>query len=291
MIMRKKMNRNIVKCFFTFFIAGLLIAPLRSGMISIGPITGLYLSSIVGFIVAYFLTLYFLHRKDSLWIVVAAMAGLFIFVLPLHVFSFESTKISLLEMFIHMFAIAGAYLCHKLGKRTYQYLFSILILAGAYVVSTSGYDMWLHYLNYNTVSGKVKNEKLTSTIYFETANDSIANTAFEKDLILLDFWNKSCGSCYRAFPKLQKFYDTYSKEMEIHAVFVETRQSDNYMMGDSILKARNYSFPVLFLKKEAPALSLLKITGYPTVIILNRKGEVLFRGNIDNATKYVKDII
>ena len=223
--------------------------------------------------------------------VVAAMAGFFIFALPLHIFSFESTKVSLLEMLIHMFAFAGAYLCYKLGKRIYQYLFSILILAGAYVVSTSGYNIWLHYLNYQTVSGKVKDEKLAFTIYFETANDSIANTAFEKDLILLDFWSKSCGSCYEAFPKLQKLYDTYSKKMEMHAVFCETRQSDNYMMGDSILKARNYSFPVLFVKKEAPALSLLKITGYPTVIILNREGDVLFRGNIDNAAKYIEDII
>lgn len=289
--MRKKISRGIIKCFFTFFVAGLLIAPLRSGMFSIGPITGFCLSSIAGFIVVYFLTLYFLHKRDSLWIVAAAMAGFFIFVLPLHVFAFERTKISLLEMFIHMFAIAGAYLCHKLGKRTYQYLFSILILAGAYVVSTSGYDMWLHYLNYQTLSGEVKSEKLSSTIYFETANDSIGNTAFEKDLVLLDFWSSSCGYCYEAFPELQKLYDTYSKELEIFAVFVETRQRENYMMGDSILKARNYSFPVLFLKKEAPALSLLKVTGYPTVIILNRKGDVLFRGNIDNAAKYIKDTI
>lgn len=218
------------------------------------------------------------------------MAGLFFITLPIHIFNFDSTLVSLLEMFIHILAIAGAYLCKRLTiKHAYQYIFSLLILTGAYVVSTTGYDMWLNYLNFGTLTGEVKSEKLTSPIYFKTANGDISNADLKKDLVLLDFWSSSCGICFKSFPNLQKLYDTYSEKIEIYSVFVATRQGDNYVTGDSILKARGYTFPVLFVEQSASALSQLKITLYPTVILLNKKGDVLFRGNLENAEKYIKD--
>ena len=288
MLMKRPIDRDVIKCFFAFFVEGLLIAPLRSGMFSIGPITGFYLSSIVGFVVIYFSMLYFLHKRDSLWIIVAGIVGLFFFSFPLHAFNFTETLVSLLENIIHFSAILGAYICNKIAKKKSQYIFSILIFMGVYVLSTSGYEMWIHYLNFCNLNGKVRKEKLSSIVYFQTINDSIANTNFEKELILLDFWNKTCGYCYEAFPKLQKLYDTYPKEkIEMYSVFVEARQNDNYMLGDSILKARNYSFPMLFLAKKSPAISLLRITHYPTIVILNKEGDVLFRGDIDNATKFI----
>lgn len=63
MKMKMKIDKTLIKCFCIFFAMGLLIAPLRSGMISIGPLTGFYLSSFVGFVLTYLLVLYFLSKK------------------------------------------------------------------------------------------------------------------------------------------------------------------------------------------------------------------------------------
>ena len=33
-----------------------------------------------------------------------------------------------------------------------------------------------------------------------------------------------------------------------------------------------------------------KVIGYPTVLILNRKRELVFRGRLDNAIEYIKEL-
>lgn len=292
MNIHKFIKRDIAICFCVFLVMGILISPLRSGMWSIGAISGMYLSSIVGFVLNYILVLYFLHKKDSFGIVVAATVGFFFFTLPFRILFFESTLISLLDSIIHFSAIIAAYGCHKLRGGILKWCFSALVLSGAYWISTSGNTAWIHYCKFRTFSGRI-NEKLNAPLYFQTTTDSTSNISFGEQLIVLDFWSQTCGYCYKGFPKLQKAYNSFPKEKAaIYAVYVKLSPEDNHAKGDSILRAKGYTFPMLSVSLKSPALLQLNITQYPTVVILNGK-ELLFKGSIDNAIifleKYLHD--
>lgn len=288
--MRIHINKIIIQSFVTSLIIWMIISPLRGGYVSIGSITGFCLSSIVGFIVFYFLTIFFLRKKDTIWIPVSIAAGLSFFMLPIHLLNWESTLVSFLEWIIHLIGIIAGYTCYRLKKRYIAYIFSVLIISGAYVLSTTGYQSWLFYLNYHTFSGKISEKQLSPKSYFQNSEGKDMEwNDFHKELIVLDFWNKGCGYCYEAFPDVQKLHDAHIKtNVGVYAVYVGSkRRNENYSTGDSILKSRGYNFPALFLCEDSPILKELEIAVYPTVIVINKDQELVFRGNIEKAGRFV----
>ena len=62
--------------------------------------------------------------------------------------------------------------------------------------------------------------------------------------------------------------------------------------GDAfqIIKERGHSFPVLICKDIA-TLKALNITCYPTVLVVNREGELVFRGDIEDADKKIEELL
>lgn len=288
--MRIHINKTILLSFVTSLIMGLIIAPLRGGYVSIGPITGFYLSSIVGFIIFYLLTIFFLRKKDTIWIPASIAIGLSFFTLPIHVLLWESTLVSLLEYIIHLTAVIAGYICYRLKKQYIKYIFSLLIISGAYVLSTTGYKSWIFYLNHKTFNGKISEKQLSSELNLQnTEGKDIEWNDFHKELIVLDFWNKGCYYCYEAFPDVQKLYDAHAKtNVGVYTVYVGSkRRNESYETGDSILKSRGYNFPALFLCEDSPILKELEITVYPTVVVINKDRELVFRGNIEKVKHFI----
>ena len=58
--------------------------------------------------------------------------------------------------------------------------------------------------------------------------------------------------------------------------------------GQDILNKRNCSFPILAIDKDNPILKEIGVTCFPTVIIFDPDGKLIFRGNIEYAEKYLK---
>ena len=57
----------------------------------------------------------------------------------------------------------------------------------------------------------------------------------------------------------------------------------------SAIEEKGYTFPVLRGNQED--LDALDVYFYPTVIILNKKGEVVYRGEIQNAGTVLDDLL
>lgn len=286
-----RINKYVLLSFITSLIMGLIIAPLRGGYVSIGSITGFSLSSIIGFIAFYFQTLFFLHKKDSIWTPISIAIGLSFFTLPIHILSFESTLISLLEWFIHLIGVVAGYACYKLNRRSVKYIFSVLLVSGAYVLSTTGYESWLFYLNYHTFTGEIPEKQISSDLCVQNAKgESVDWDDFQKEIIVLDFWFKGCGSCYEALPDVQKLHNAYlGTDIGVYTVYVGSEhRRENYLTGDSILKRKGYNLPALFMRDDSPILKELNVTNYPMVIVINRKQQLIFRGNIEKAKQFIK---
>jgi thiol-disulfide isomerase/thioredoxin len=96
-------------------------------------------------------------------------------------------------------------------------------------------------------------------------------------LVLMDFWIKNCGPCMESFPYLQQLQKTYGPDkFQLLAINAYDKKEDI----------------AFFYKREKPVYKMLYtgaamaktlgIGGYPTVILLDKTGKVIYAGGFDH---------
>lgn len=282
--------KKYLPCFLSFFVLGLLIAPMRGGYFDFGPFEGFCLSSFAGALVGYFLLWHFLSKQNSVWTWVAAMAGLFLFTFPMHLIHPIGTMGHLLEMVIHFVALLCAFASYRYVKNKYvRYVFTLFVFIGVYWLSVPGYAKWVHYLNFGTPSGELKQQERADDVCFLTEKgDSIRLSSWRGKTLVLDFWDRRCGICWHTFPRVQALYEKYrgSSDVAVASVFVADKEDDWEKACEKFRK--DYSFPVYHVNWKDAFLKDWKIKVVPTVVILDAEGKMFFRGNIVNAENYLQ---
>lgn len=166
-------------------------------------------------------------------------------------------------------------------------LFSIVFLT-----FLSGWSLWINKLSFNTFTGRIEKEQMISKIEFTDKGDKLQIETLYSEYILLYMWITNCGYCFESFPQLQSIYNEFRKSpyIQIYAVHSWTNQ-ENEETGKIELDKRGYTFPCLSIPYKDPFLSASQVTVYPTVLILNSKKELLFRGNLNKAINYIKELV
>lgn len=107
------------------------------------------------------------------------------------------------------------------------------------------------------------------------------NTNFIGKITILDLWHKSCGLCFKQFPKVENFYRSIdTNNIKLYAVNVPINDTMNER---KVLDNMNYTFVKLssgstFLtcKKQ------LRIQAVPTIIIIDPEGYVFYEGSFED---------
>ena len=212
-----------------------------------------------------------------------------IFKLPMHVIYFQSTSGALLETMIHISSVFWTYAFYK-SKLYYKILIGIVSLLFCFWISIKGYDMWLHKLNHGTFTGYTQEKEIQNFQFMNEKDDTIAKQNFLGKYVIFDFWNRYCGVCFQKFPKVEKLYETitpYKDRIELYAVNLKYAE-DTESYAFETIREKGYSFPVLRTMDGDMLQTVFGVNGYPTVVILDTSGNLIFRGNIENATKFVK---
>lgn len=116
------------------------------------------------------------------------------------------------------------------------------------------------------------------------------NESLKGKIILFDFWFISCPPCWVKFPDVQLLYDKYQSNplVEIYAVNRPMPQDKPYELFSRI-EERGYTFPVL--QGNQKVIDALNVNSYPTVMLLNQKGEIIFMGELEDAEKKIETIL
>lgn len=92
----------------------------------------------------------------------------------------------------------------------------------------------------------------------------------ENRVTLINFWGIWCPYCVLELPELVKFYNQYhQRQVEVLAVNV----GDNPKDVPAFAIKNQMAFPILIDKDNAIS-NLYQIRGYPTTIIIDRRGEI-----------------
>jgi cytochrome c biogenesis protein CcmG/thiol:disulfide interchange protein DsbE len=95
-----------------------------------------------------------------------------------------------------------------------------------------------------------------------------------EELTVIDFWATWCKPCVTAIPKLNSLYTEFSKQ-GIEFVGINVDGPRNHSKVKPFVNTLNINYPIV-LDPDQDLVNEYNVTAFPTLIIVNSKGEELF---------------
>lgn len=173
---------------------------------------------------------------------------------------------------------------------------SIVINNSIYVTDSVATDITKVYLrkikdiskNYGTRIGSY----LKNFEFQNLDNQTIAtqNILTEKPFTLLEFWGTWCGPCVALTPELKKAQQEFASQLNMISIAVD---QDRERVKKYVTE-KQLNWTQGFIKQEIPRknkiLENLDIDGYPTLVLIDQKGRILYRGYSDSLEN-IKNVI
>ena len=296
------MKKRIFIFIVSFVLSMVVVLPRGGYLISIPGFEGYQASSFLGFVTFFFLTVFFLHKykgtmkKSS--IIFTIWLGVSIIDIPYrlhHGWSFfVETLNSFPNILIWWFGILCGLLCALIRNSYLKVSYTAIILFLFFFVSTKGYGFWSHKLSFDTFTGKVVEECTFPITFQNDEGENVFLNSLEGTYLIFDFWTSSCGVCFLRFPHVQKVFDKWwdNNNVQVYGVFCRFEEyGETFNTGAKMLVEIGYTFPSLSMDIHDPAVEGMGIKVYPTVLIFNKNKELIFRGNIEYAEKYLDNLM
>ena len=225
--------------------------------------------------------------KVTVWISLSFFILVFILF-----FLYQNTikfTIKLSPFYLTMFlGLLMGYLVSREGARKMRIA---LILGVLPLIFSLGFsDLWNHRIEYGNWTGEVSNSEVIPFSFSDKTGNSIDQNLLQGKVVLFDFWFINCGPCWVKFPKLQEVYEKYNShpDVEIYAVNRPMKRDEPGALFSTI-EEKGYTFPVLRGTQEV--LDALGVYKYPTVMLIDRNGFIVFTGELEQAEKKLESLL
>ncbi len=105
-----------------------------------------------------------------------------------------------------------------------------------------------------------------------------------KKVIIVDFWYSHCPPCVRSMPALSKLYTGYkNKDLMIFGLNSVDNHPRSLGYLKTFLENRQISYPIILIKSTVDIR--YKISDYPTMYIIDKKGKIVYADNGFNHEK------
>jgi len=138
------------------------------------------------------------------------------------------------------------------------------------------------------VSGQTVYQTILSDIDGNSVN---INEIKGEKLTVLDFWATWCGPCIKSIPELVKLSEEFH-EQGVRFIGINTDSPRNRSKVKPFASSMGITYPVL-IDSDQQLQSDFFINGFPTMLVLDEKGKVLFThvGYIQGDEKIIEDTI
>ncbi|HTN16466.1 MAG TPA: thioredoxin-like domain-containing protein [Chitinophagaceae bacterium] len=279
--------KRFLRLFFLTFLIGFLNARLMD-MLRANDLDINLLLGACSFFVASLLIFYRVESRDpgrllSTYIILSLSLLLWDIALRLIEGGWHSSVFSLPRLPCELAAIFFAY--QLFSKRFIPIAVGFATLALTVFICIRYLNLMAYnYSNYGTTntSLKIAAPQDWHIVYQNTR----LHSDYSKDkYIVLDFWSKSCGVCYKKFPLVDSLYLQYQgrPQVEIIAVLLQSADSAANTKAQKTV-SELYHFPVA--TGDTTAKSVFNILSLPTVIIVHN-GDIIYKGDIEEAGDFL----
>lgn len=280
-------SKSVLKIFLLSLFLMIAVSPLRS-------YANFQTSSLIGFTAYFFLTIFCLKKFNlrlAVWqILTALILGYWAIGLPSRIMSFQSSLVSLPDSLLQTLGIVCGFLYWRLRSPSNILTASLGCLITVFTFY-QGYDYWIHKLNFGTFTGKVEAHGLPAKFEaFDEQKKLLTESDFNAKIALLDFWTTTCGVCFKKFPQVQAVYDKYKNDPSVMILAVNKPiEEDTPNQAFDDIRQEGYGFPVVVTTDEDLA-EKFGVKGYPTTFVINRNGQIVYKGDIEGAVKMVDEL-
>jgi hypothetical protein len=222
-------------------------------------------------------------------VLIPIVLGVLLLILPKAYFSTLKFSVKVAPFYISiLLGIMSGYLYYKKAVR--KLILPLILLLFPLLMSFGIYDLWIHKIEYGNWTGEVQEQRVASFELLSKNGDVVSNESLGGKIVLLDYWFIGCGPCWVKFPDLQRLYEQYESnpEVEIYAVNRPMPRDKPGALFQRI-EDKGYTFPVLQGTQEV--MDLLGVYKYPSVMILNQKGEMVFMGELEEAETKLESML
>ena len=166
------------------------------------------------------------------------------------------------------------------------------VLSSCFVIFMffQGWDYWIHKVQYGAFTGKVSYNLPVKFVGLDEQKNLIGDDDFQNKIVLLDFWHTRCGVCFEKFPQLQTAYENYQNDPDVMILAVNKPiEEDKPNQAFEMIREEGYSFSVV-ITKDADLAEKFGVKGYPTTFVINRNGQIVYKGDIEGAVKMVDEL-
>ncbi|TDQ77935.1 TlpA family protein disulfide reductase [Sphingobacterium yanglingense] len=144
---------------------------------------------------------------------------------------------------------------------------------------------------YKKVANRVEGNKYTvgKTIFTISSNNTYDGKAFTADswkgkFYLIDFWGSWCGPCMADVPDLKKLRDAYPDKLQVLGI---ASDKDTPWRKAVVEHDLNWT-QILNGAGEQDFVSRLNVAGFPTKILVDPNGEIVYRSTGGGETSFQK---
>ena len=291
--MEKKQSESsaISWIFFLAAAAAVLCILLVDGGLGVSLAPGILLMA--GFVALFLITAISLrkyHQSETLRrILVNIGLGILLVSLPKALFSSWSYSLKMAPLLLSLGLGLGAGYLYFIMRR-WKWVFPALLFLVPVSMGVDWYDGWVQEMEFGKIDGTEQGTEELAFTLRDQQQKVIDQHSFQGKITLFDFWFINCGPCWRKFPKLQRIYEQYQDHPKVQ-VFAINRP----MRGDEpgaafrVTREKEYTFPVL--QANAATIATFEIRRYPTVVLLNEKGELIFKGRLEAAAEEIERLL
>ena len=122
--------------------------------------------------------------------------------------------------------------------------------------------------------------------YVSILGDTVSLNTFQKQLVLLDFWESWCGYCMLALPKLNNLQRKYEQHLQVIGVV-----SENRSLIEELITQNNLIYPNIYVDKKF--LCTYQVTRRPTYVLIGSDGNIaaVTYGDLDTIEQTIRYLI
>lgn len=283
--------KQFIKIFLSSLLIAVILTPLKSGRIMYGELSAFSISSFIGAIIISIWTIFCLNKYEGklkiAYVLISILAGIsfldLLFFLT-QITHFKSALLSLPTLIIWDLGIFAGWLLFYGKTNTARIAYALISLLVCYILSVPVYDAFTKKVKFNAMG---YNRILKPVIFSTPTNEKIDLSEFEGRYIILLFWDACSSKDQNILSDLQILYDKIKteKDVSLYAVYVWTPNENKLAIIDEI----SHSFPCLYTAHNGYTTTILGVTKYPTMLILNKKSEIIYNGKFTlNALSCIK---